>query len=167
MEDLKEERSEYVGMYVTPTIAKQLKEAGDNERLKEKLLKQFVTQETDWLKDEIHNMDEITTIYRAKLLTIRDGFSKAQDIYVEEIENLIGTTDNALKPLGGKFKSLEKEVEHIKNNIESTSKMVESLSSKIGYIDCSKLERLLEVVEKFNKMSDSEKELIRLVLERS
>ena len=39
MEDSKEKRTEYVGMYLTPTVAKQLKEAGDNEALKDKILK--------------------------------------------------------------------------------------------------------------------------------
>ena len=167
METTNEKRTEYVGMYLTPTMAKQIKEAGDNDVLKDKILKQFVTNETEWLKDEVQNMDEITTIYRAKLLTIKDSFSKAQDIYVEEIEKLCNTSCNALMPLGTKFTALQKEVEQVKNQIESASKMIEGLSSKIGYIDYSRIERLLDAVDRFNKMPDSEKELIRLMLART
>ena len=166
MENSNEKRTEYVGIYLTPTMAKQIKEAGDNDVLKDKILKQFVTNETDWLKDEVHNMDEITTIYRAKLLTIKDNFSKAQDIYVEEIEKLCNNSYEALKPLGSKFSALQKEVEQAKNQIESASKMVENLSSKICYIDYSRIERLLDAVDRFNKMPESEKELIRLMLAR-
>ena len=40
METKKEKRTEYVGMYLTKEMAKQLKEAGDNEVLKDKILKQ-------------------------------------------------------------------------------------------------------------------------------
>lgn len=163
----KEKRTEYVGLYVTPTMAKQLKEADSNDELKDKILKQFVTNETDWLKDEVQNMDEITTIYRAKLLTIKDNFTKAQDIYVDEIGKLCNVSYDALKPLGDKFKTMQDEVELVKNKIDSASKMVESLSSKIGYIDYSRIERLLDAIDRFNKMSDSEKELIRLVLAQS
>lgn len=165
MEDLKEKRTEYVGVYLTPTMAKQIKEAGDNEVLKDKILKQFVTNETDWLKDEVQNMDEITTIYRAKLLTIKDNFSKAQNIYVEEIEKLCTTSYEALRPLSVRFSTLQKEVEQVKNQIESVSKMTDSLSTKIGYINYANIERLLDSVDRFNKMSESEKELIKLLLE--
>ena len=167
MEDSKEKRTEYVGMYLTPTVAKQLKEAGDNEALKDKILKQFVTNETDWLKDEVQGMEEITTIYRAKLLTIKDNFTKAQDIYVEEIEKLCSKSSDAFKPLSDKFIEMQKEVANVKANVESTSKMVDSLNSKIGYINYSGLEKLLDAVDRFNNMSESEKELIKLVLSRS
>ncbi|MHB8872020.1 MAG: hypothetical protein ACYC5G_06220 [Candidatus Doudnabacteria bacterium] len=160
----KETRSEYVGLYMTPTMAKQVKEAGNNEQLKDKLIKQFVTNEIGWLTDEISEMDNITVRYRARLLTIRDKFTEAQDIYVSEIETLINKTEDAMKPLNGKFNSLKSEIEQIKNSAEGVSKVVDSLSAKIGYIDYSRIERLLDAVDRFNKMSDSEKELIRLVI---
>lgn len=167
METIKEKRTEYVGLYMTPTMAKQIKEADNNEQLKDKLLKQFVTNETDWLKEEIQGMDEITTRYRAKILTIKDNFSEAQNIYVEEIEKLLIKSDEAIKPLSGKFSTLKKEVESVKSEVESVSKMIENLSSKIGYIDYSRIEKLLDAVDRFNKMPESEKELIRLMLARS
>jgi len=162
----KKERTEYVGLYMTPTMAKQIKEANDNEQLKDKLLKTFVTNETEWLKEEIHNMDEITVLYRAKLLTIKDKFSEAQGIYVEEIEKLLNKSDDAIKPLSQKFTSLKKEIESVKTEVESTYKAIESISSKIGYIDYTKIERLLDAVDRFNKMDESEKELIRLILQK-
>ena len=164
MENKKEKRTEYVGLYLTPTMAKQLKEADDNETLKDKIIKDFVTNETNWLKDEVQNMDEITTIYRAKLLTIKDNFSKAQDIYVEEIEKLLNVSYESLSPLGDKFVSLQKDVEHVKANIESASKLIDDLSKKVGYIDYSRLERLLDAVDRFNSMGEYEKELIKLIL---
>jgi len=167
MEANKELRSEYVGLYMTPTMAKQIREADNNEQLKDKLLKNFVTNETDWLKEEILNMDEITVLYRAKLLTIKDRFTEAQNIYVDEIEKLLNKSDDAIKPLSQKFTSLKKEIESVKIEVESTHKAIESISLKIGYIDYSKIERLLDAVDRFNKMDESEKELIRLVIAKS
>lgn len=160
----KETRSEYVGLYLTPTMAKQVKEADSNEQLKDKLIKQFVTNEIGWLKDEINEMDDITVRYKARLLTIKDRFSEAQDIYVSEIEALINKTEDTIKPLNGKFNSLKNEIEQIKNSAEGVSKTIDSLSSKIGYIDYSRIERLLDAIDRFNKMSESEKELIKLII---
>lgn len=162
----KETRSEYVGLYMTPTMAKQVKEADNNEQLKDKLIKQFITNEIGWLSDEINEMDDIVVRYRARLLTIKDRFTEAQDIYVSEIETLISKTEETIKPLSGKFNSLKSEIEQIKNSAEGVSKIVDSLSSKIGYIDYSRIERLLDAVDRFNKMPDSEKELIRLIISK-
>ena len=52
-----EQKSEYVGMYVTPTLAKQIKEASDNEALKDKIIKDFFTNETNWLKEQIQEIE--------------------------------------------------------------------------------------------------------------
>ena len=167
METKREERTEYVGMYLTKEMAKQLKEAGDNEVLKDKILKQFVTNETDWLKDEVQQMDEITTIYRAKLLTIRDNFAKVQDVYIEEIENLLENTAEAVKPIGNLIKPIQSEIEGLKNQVEIVSKSISNLKESIKYVDFSNVEKLLNVIDRFNQMGESEKELIRLLVAQS
>ena len=87
----KEERSEYVGLYVTPTFAKELKLAGDNEKLKQEVLS--ITLQAKRTNEEISKIDRA-----------------------------------------------------------------------IGYIDYSKLEKLLLLVEKYNTMSETEKELIKMLL---
>lgn len=167
MEEIKkEERTEYVGIYTTPSMAKKIREANDNETLKDKIIKDFITNETDWLKDEVKNMDDITTIYRAKLITIKDNFSTAQDMYVSEIEKLMERSFEALKPIDEKFYSMKKEVESMKDGINYASDMILELSSKISYIDYSRIEKLLILVDRFNKMDESEKELIRLLLNK-
>lgn len=167
METKKEERTEYVGLYLTKAMAKQLREAGDNEVLKDKILKQFVTNETEWLKDEVQQMDEITTIYRAKLLTIRDNFAKAQDIYVEEIENLLKNTGEAVQPIGSLIKPIQTKIEGLKTQVENVSKSISNLKESIKYVDFSNVEKLLNVIDRFNQMGESEKELIRLLVARS
>ena len=162
----REERSEYVGLYTTPSMAKKIRESNDNDVLKDKIIKDYITNETDWLKSEMQDMDDITTIYRAKLLTIKENFSKAQYIYIKEIEDLMSKSDEALKPINGKFLGIEKRIETMKNGISYASDMIRELSSKIGYIDYSRIERLLDAIDRFNKMDESEKELIKLVLNK-
>lgn len=161
-----EDRSEYIGLYVTKEMAKQLEEAKDSKTLKDKILKDFVTNETTWLKEEVQNMDEITLIYRAKLLTIKDNFTKAQDIYVEEIEKLVNVSYAALNPLSSKISELKSEIELVKFQADKTYKVLEKLKTGMALIDPTRLERLLEAIEKFNKLPKDEKELITAIIQK-
>lgn len=160
----KEERSEYVGLYVTPTFAKELKLAGDNDKLKQDVLKRFITNETDWLKEEMKSIDEITLTYSAKLITLRDNFEKVQSVYVEEIEEMCNMQFKAFKPVEDNFKKLQQEAKIITLQAEETYKEISRIDKAIGYIDYSKLEKLLLLIEKYNTMSDKEKELIKMLL---
>lgn len=163
---MKEDRSEYIGLYVTKEMAKQLEESKDNKTLKDKILKDFVTNEITWLKEEVQNMDEITLIYRAKLLTIKDNFTKAQDIYVEEIEKLVNVSYEALNPLSNKISELKSEIELVKFQAEKTHEVLEKLKTGMALVDPTKLERLLEAIEKFNKLPKDEKELITSIIQK-
>ena len=160
----KEERSEYVGLYVTPTFAKELKLAGDNDKLKQDVIKRFITNETDWLKEEMKSIDEITLTYSAKLITLRDNFEIVQSGYVEEIEKMCDMQFKAFKPVEDNFKKLQQEAKIITLQAEDTYKEISKIDKAIGYIDYSKLEKLLLLVEKYNTMSDKEKELIKMLL---
>ena len=162
----KEKRTEYVGLYLTPELAKQVKEADNNKELQDKLLKKFVTDETEWLKEEIQNMDDITLIYRAKLLTIKDNFSKVQDVYVDEISNLCSKTYESFTPINNHFEKVTNKLKEVVEKVEGVSKTISDLTNKLGYIDYSRLERLLDAIDRFNKMSESEKKLIELLLQK-
>lgn len=164
MEEKKENRSTYVGIYTTPELAKQLEDVKDNQYLQEKILKQFVESETNWLKEEIQNIDEITTIYRAKLVYIKDGFSKAKDIYVEEIEKLICETADAFKPFNEKFNTMRKLFESSRECFENLAGTIKRFGTNLGYIDIERIERLLDLVDRYNRMSDKEKEFLKLFI---
>ena len=164
MEEKKESRSTYVGIYTTPELAKQLEDVKDNQYLQEKILKQFVESETNWLKEEIQNIDEITTIYRAKLVYIKDGFSKAKDIYVEEIEKLSDEISDAFEPLKKKFAILRGQFDSSRECFENLAGTIKRFGANLGYIDIERIERLLDLVDRYNRMSDKEKEFLKLFI---
>lgn len=166
METTKErkERSMRITLDVTPWMYSELDAVKHNEDLRDKILKQFVEDEKNWLKDEIQSIDEITAIYRAKLLTIKDNFAKVQDVYVDEICKLKPKANEA-------FDQIENIFNQTANRINASERSIGNLMSKILalrdyalYIDTSKIEKLLDLAERFNKMDDTEKELIRLLL---
>ena len=163
----KEQRTEYIGLYVTPTMAKELKLASDNKQLEDKIIKDFVTNETDWIKSQISEMDEINVLYRAKLLTIRDSFQKAQNTYIEEIEKMCDVPHTELQGLESKIQSIKNQTQSVKDEAKSLFYEVENISNKMKYINCEPIERLLNLVERFNQMGESDKELIRLMITKN
>ena len=160
----KETRSEYVGLYVTPTVAKQIKEVSDNNLLKDKIIKQFFTNETSWVKEQIQEMDEINVLYRAKLLTIKDSFQKVQDTYIQEIEKMCDVPHTELQRLQNEVKTITNEMQSLKKESGSLFDSIQQISQGIKYIDCSMIERLLNAVDRYNQMSEQEKELIKMLV---
>jgi hypothetical protein len=164
MEEEKRNRSTYVGIYTTPELAKQLEDVKNNQRLQEKILKQFVESETNWLKEEIQNIDEITTIYRAKLVYIKDGFSKAKDIYVEEIEKLSNEISDAFEPLKKKFAILREQFDSSRECFKYLESTAKHFSEQIGYFGIEKVERLFDLVDRYNQMNGEEKEFLKMFI---
>lgn len=153
----KEERSEYVAIYVTPTLKKEFELAKDNKVLQETILKQFLTSEKDWLNDELKQIDETTVKYSAKLIGIKDAFSKCQDSYIEEVESIY---NNAKKT----FIKLDSVAKQTKENIEQTKNNLSGLLNQINEINFYKIEKTLELINKVNSMSESELELMKKLL---
>ena len=153
----KEERSESIYLYVTPSVKKELDAVRDNQALKESIIKQFLTTETDWLKDEIKQIDESTVKYHAKLIGIKDAFSKCQDSYVEEIESIY-------KKAVETFKKLDTVSENTRKNIEYTKSNLAGMLTQISTIDFYKIEKMLEVINKVNSMSNTELDLLKKLL---
>ena len=160
------EKTELVSFWVSPELAKQLNEVKNSEKLKEKILKEYVTNETDWLKEEVQGIDEVVLLYKSKLITIRDNFEKVQEIYVDEIVKLIDKTSIAFNPIEEKFKKTFEGSQYLKNQLNDLSNDLNEISKKISYINTGTLERLLDCVERYNKMSEDEKELIKTIINK-
>lgn len=153
----KEERSEYVAVYVTPTLKKEFELAKDNKALQETILKGYLSTEKDWLNDELRQIDESTVKYSAKLIGIKDAFAKCQDAYVLEIEDIY-------KKANSTFQKLDSISENTRKSIESTKTNLERMLSQINSIDFYKIEKMLSLVGKVNSMSESELELLKKLL---
>lgn len=150
----KEERSEYVAIYVTPTLKKEFELAKDNQVLKETILKQFLSNEKDWLNDELKQIDESTVKYSAKLIGIKDAFSKCQDAYAEEIDSIYNKANDT-------FRKLDTISENTRKSIEYTKANLSGMLTQISTIDFYKIEAMLALINKINSMSITELELVK------
>ena len=153
----KEERSESIFLRVTPKVKKEIELAQDNKILQDTIIKNFISSETEWLKGEMRDIDESVVKYRGKLLTIKDNFSEAQDSYVEQIEEIYGVADKTFNKINTVSDSLSKKVDSAYNKIDE-------LSKKISYINCDRLERLMDAVDRFSNMTPEQKKLIEMII---
>ncbi len=155
----KEERTESVWVYVTPAVKAEFQMAQDNEKLREQIIRDYIRSETDWLKQEMGEIDEAVIKYRAKLLTIKDQFKEAQDSYVEQIESISSAAQESFK----KFDCIAIDVN--KKVVNTYDKIVD-LSNKLSYIDADRLTRLMDALDRFDSMSAEQKELIKLIVNK-
>jgi hypothetical protein len=153
----KEERSEYVTVYVTPILKKEFELAKDNQTLKETILKRYLTSEKDWLECELKEIEESTIKYSAKLIGIKEAFSKCNTAYCEEIEAICVQANDTFRKIDTIADSTRKSIESTKNNLSS-------MLTQISNIDFRGIERLLELINKVNSMSNSELELMKKIL---
>lgn len=101
----------------------------------------------------------MTIRYSAKLITIKEKFAKAQGSYVDEINKIMSIVDN-------KFSEIDLWAKKINNQIEAAEQKIATVSKQVGYINTDSLERLVNLVERFSKMSKQEKDLIKSLIEK-
>lgn len=154
----------YMSIWVTKDFKRQIEFMADNERAKETLIKEYLEKEAEFIKAEIKGIDDIVLLYRSKLVDIRDGFGKAQEVYNEELDALSAKTWDSLHEFDKKFKVLADGIESIKDKGRDLYKIVDGYSKSINNINVGSLERLLDAVDRFNNMTDKEKELITLII---
>jgi iron uptake system EfeUOB component EfeO/EfeM len=65
----------------------------------------------------LKQIDESTVKYSAKLIGIKDAFSKCQDAYVGEIEAIYKQANDTFRKLDTVSESTRKNIEHTKNNL--------------------------------------------------
>lgn len=155
----KEERTESVWVYVTPAVKAEFQMVQDNDKLKEQIIRNHIRSETDWLKQEMAEIDEAVVKYRGKLLTIKDNFKQAQDSYVEQIEGIISVAQESFK----KFDTIATDVNR---KVTDTYGKIKELSDKLGYIDADRLTILMDALDRFNNMTHEQKELIKLIVNK-
>ena len=152
-----EERTEWVSMRVTPSIKKEFERLGDDDKMKEFIIKNLFETEKNWLESEMKEMDDATLKYSAKLITIKENFSKAQDSYVQEIEKISSEADKT-------FKKLDSVAESLNNKMKTANETLSRIYGNIKSINLYDLERLIGLLDKYNSMSEKEKELMKILL---
>lgn len=159
----KEERSSYVSIWVTPTLARQFEAAKDNQTLKETIIKNFLESERNWLSNEIKETDEATIRYTASLIGIKEAFKLKNEKYVESLEEMFSETTTILNKLKDRVTS---DTDLSSAKIQRVSLEVQKLKERVESIDFTKFYSLVSLIDKLNSMSKEDIENLKIILNR-
>ena len=159
LDSKKEDRSEYVSLYVTKKLAIELEQMKDNQTAKESIIKNYLTSEKDWLASEMQGIDDATLKYSTKLLGNKENFEIAHSIYVERVENIYSVANKTFDKFDSVVKPLEQKLDKLHTSITH-------VMDRVGYINVERLERMITALDTFEKMTIEQKDIIKLLLEK-
>ena len=152
-------RTEIISLWVTPEIKKEVEKFKDEDDSKEEIIRRFIKSEVDWLEGEMKEVDEATIRYKARLIAIKDNFEKAQSMHIEQTEQIAQKMYDAIYKLNQMAETTSTKVNGVHEQIREVSKAMEHVSTY-------NLEKLLDAVERYEKMTDGQKELIKMLINK-
>lgn len=165
-----EKNTELISIWVTPQLKKDFEDIKDSQKLKERLIKELMTDEKDWFKREIEEMDESVVRYNAKLITFKDKLSETNNIYVDKMsgmgEAIYENVQDFNSILDTKLKEVESSLKPLLDSLDSMKYKVvalNSLASSSGFRD---LERAINCLEKFKELSEEESDILKLIISK-
>lgn len=149
-------QTEYFGIYVTKEVKKRLEDARDNHKLQLDIITDFLSGEKDWLSNEIKLIDEETLKYRHVLLKLKESFTEHAIAYEAEINSIA-------EALYKKESEISKKLKPIENSINSVCSKINAINNSIDSMSLFKLEKGIELIEKFNRLSDDDKDVFKQI----
>lgn len=95
-----------------------------------------------------------------KFLVFKLHSKKVRDEYENAVNEAIEKTENVWNKCEEKTKESQPTIDKTNQEITKLLKTVNQLNERLENVSFYKIERLLELVEKFNKMSDSDKAVL-------
>lgn len=158
---MESKRTECVFFHVTPEVKAEIEMYDDDDKMKEEIIRQYITREKDWLNESLEDFDKSELIYKCALVKIKDSFKKAQEEYADDISKLY---DMAYV----KNKQLREELEKPEKMINELKEKVDEINSVLGSLRISdttqKLESFISLIERFNNLSSDDKLLIKALI---
>lgn len=157
-----ESRSEIISMWVTPSVAEKVKEYEDNIKEREKIVLQYLNKGKETLKSEINYIKESLGFYRELTDNLKSCFEKVEKEFKESLQEIYEITEEDY------VKMYRRNIDFINKVEDSANKAKEKMKDLQNSIrDCNiyGADKLLEVVTKFSRMSNEEKELLSKLLE--
>lgn len=149
LKDLTWDEKEY-GVFPKKWL-EELKKMESLEEQEKYFFKALEDRKTD-IKNQIECLEDDLLMFKAFGIKYKNEFEK---VYKEQQEQLEKFYEEVTMPdhLYQKTKEISKEVGNIKNTIKD-------INNSIQYLEIGRLERAIDTVERFNRMSSEEKEII-------
>jgi len=151
------EKNEYVSIWVDKETKRNFEAMNGNKALQETLIKEFLLSEKGYMKEEMKAIDEMTIEYAAKLIKIKENFKAKHMAYVDEVNEIYTMADK-------KLKDIQQPVERLSKEVENSYQKVKSLFDKIQTLNIYPFEQMLNLIDRYNSMTDKDKEIFKIIL---
>ena len=111
------------------------------------------------ISNDIENLDDDLIRFKGFCLNYASKFKEA---YNEQTENIEKIWEDCNEPIS----NIVSKTSHIKKEISGISGDIRNISASINDLDTYKLDRIIGIIEKYNSMTDDDKEIFKLILER-
>ena len=145
-------------IWVSKDLAKRYNEL-DEDVKKIEFVEELIKQKNIDITSDIQNLDNDLLRFKAFSLNYSTAFKKAYD---EQAEKLYQLWEECSEPI----EKIDRKTIAMKNEINSLSKDVCELSKGLMNLDTYKLERIIELIESYNRMSEKDKEVFKIILKQ-
>lgn len=147
------ERSEIVSMWVTPEVAKLIKEADDPDT-KERILADAAKKIKGHMQTEVDEMDDELVRYKGMLANFKIEFKKAKKDQLKEMYDIWEDFDQEIS-------KIQKKIDSITQVVEPLNKQASDLNNLLSKLNTYNLDKLLELLNAINRAySGKSKEII-------
>nr|DAF21706.1 MAG TPA: hypothetical protein [Caudoviricetes sp.] len=161
-EPTKEEvRSEVISMWVTPSVAEKVKEYEDNIKEREKIVLQYLNKGKKQLKFEINYIKQSLGFYKELTDNLKSCFEKVEKEFKESLQEIYATTEEDYIEMCRRNIDF---IDKVENSVNKAKEKMKDLQTSVRDCNVYGADKLLEVVERFSRMFEKEKDLLSKLL---
>ena len=152
----REKRTECVFLHCTPSVKKELDQYTDDDVMKEKIIKEYIEREKNFIEESLNDLDENELKYKCSLVKIKNDFKGAQEAYAKEIDSIYNVAEESVHKLKESLKEPKEAIIKMTEEIRA----FKDLLSKIPTYNINGISELLNVVERYSKMDEKSKNMV-------
>jgi archaellum component FlaC len=141
--------------YVPKRLVKLLQDSEDHE----KIILEFIDESKREVRQNLESLDEDLLQYRAMMAKSKQAFREAKDEQCNAMYELWESYEPELGKVRKMASNLAKELAPIKNAVLDLQKTIDGVSTY-------SLEKMVEIVKQVGSMSDDEKDMFKMLLDR-
>jgi len=142
---------------IPKNIADLLTKAASRKEQEDIFFKAIADRKRD-VKNDIEALDDDLLLFKAFGVKYQNELEKIYNDQYSKFE-AVWEKLNASDMVYGKLKELESKTKQFKQDIES-------INNSIDHVSLYKIEKVIEIVDKFNRMSEDDKGIIKYLLEQ-
>jgi len=142
---------------IPKNIAEELTKAASRKGQEDIFFKAIADRKRD-VKNQIEVLDDDLLLFKAFGVKYQNELEKIYNDQYSKFEDVWDKL-NASDMVYGKLKELESKTKQFKQDIES-------INNSIDHVSMYKIEKVIEIVDKFNRMSEDDKGIIKYLLEQ-